>query len=141
MAQHLCFNFSFSTLCSPLSSAVHAYSPQNYQALALLALPAHLQVSLQELSLLSDEILFLAGDISVDTSWYTKRASLAAIYASSELFMTQDDSPGFVETQEFLNRRLDEAEKAIDAVGMARTWMGMQGIGLVNILRSKGVRI
>lgn len=55
--------------------------------------------------------------------------------------MTQDDSPGFVETQEFLNRRLDEAEKAIDAVGMVRTWMGMQGIGLVNILRSKGVRI
>lgn len=83
----------------------------------------------------------MAGDISVDASWYTKRASLAAIYGSSELFMTQDDSPGFVETQEFVNRRLDEAEKVRDAVGMVGTWVGMQGIGLVNILRSKGVRI
>lgn len=83
----------------------------------------------------------MAGDISVDTSWYTKRASLAAVYASSELFMTQDSSPGFVETQEFVNRRLDEVERARDAVGMVGTWVGMQGIGLVNILRSKGVRI
>ena len=55
--------------------------------------------------------------------------------------MTQDNSSGFVETQDFVNRRLDEAEKARDAVGMVGTWVGMQGIGLVNILRSKGVRI
>lgn len=55
--------------------------------------------------------------------------------------MTQDSSPGFAETQEFVNRRLDEVERARDAVGMVGTWMGMQGIGLVNILRSKGIRI
>ncbi len=111
------------------------------QAIALLTLPAYLPISLQELTLLSDEILFLAGDVSVDTSWYTKRAALSAIYASSELFMTQDNSTGFVETQEFLDRRLTEVEKVRDAVGMVGAWVGMQGIGLVNIMRSKGLRI
>lgn len=111
------------------------------QALALLALPPHLPISIYELALLSDEILFLAGDVSVDTSWYTKRAALGAIYASSELFMTQDTSPDFVDTEAFLHRRLEGAGKANDTIGMVGTWMGVQGTGLLNILRSKGVRI
>lgn len=96
---------------------------------------------MRELALLADEILFLAGDTAVDTSWYTRRAALSAIYASSELFMTEDQSEGFVETREFLHRRLDEARRASGALGMAGTWVGMQGISLVNGLRSKGVRI
>lgn len=112
-----------------------------YQALALLALPPHLPTSMKELALLSDEILFLAGDVSVDTSWYTKRAALSAVYASSELFMTQDTSPHFADTEAFLHRRLDGAENAKDTVDMVGTWIGVQGIGLFNILRSKGVRI
>lgn len=86
-------------------------------------------------------MLFLAGDTSVDTSWYTKRAALSVIYASSELFMTQDTSPDFVETEAFLSRRLEEAEAARMSLGMVGKWVGMQGIGLVNTLRSKGVRI
>lgn len=39
--------------------------------------------SVAELARLSDEMWFLAGDASVDTSWYTKRAGLAAIYAAA----------------------------------------------------------
>lgn len=111
------------------------------QALALLALPMHIPTSFRELALLADETLFLAGDTSVDTSWYLKRAALSAIYASSELFMTQDTSLGFVETEQFLSRRLEEAQRTRSSMEMAGKWMGMQGIGLVNILRSKGVRI
>ncbi|MCJ1462804.1 Ubiquinone biosynthesis protein coq9, mitochondrial [Pseudocyphellaria aurata] len=123
---------------------LHANGPLIHrwqEALALLALPPYLPTSIRELALLSDEILFLAGDVSVDTSWYTKRAALSAIYASSELFMTQDTSPDFADTEAFLHRRLDGAEKAKDTIGMMGTWIGVQGIGLVNILRSKGVKI
>jgi hypothetical protein len=55
--------------------------------------------------------------------------------------MTEDKSDGFVETHAFLSRRLDEAQRVSSALGMMGTWVGMQGIGFVNGLRSKGVRI
>ncbi|RAL61957.1 hypothetical protein DID88_002446 [Monilinia fructigena] len=65
------------------------------EAQTLLTLPTNLSTSLHELHALSDEIWFLSGDTSVDSSWYTKRVSLSAIYAATELFMTTDKSSGF----------------------------------------------
>lgn len=111
------------------------------EALAILAMPSHIPDSFRELALLSDEIHFLAGDTSVDSSWYTKRAGLAAIYASTELFMTQDRSPNFRETEEFLDRRLEGAHSLRTTIGEIGRWAGVQGMGVVNGLRSKGVRI
>ncbi|KAL8821713.1 MAG: hypothetical protein Q9223_000287 [Gallowayella weberi] len=111
------------------------------EALAILAMPQHLAESFRELTLLSDELLFLAGDKSVDTSWYTKRAGLSAIYASTELFMTQDKSPSFKETEEFLDRRLEAAQGLQTFVGGAAQWASVQGMGMISALRSKGVRI
>jgi ubiquinone biosynthesis protein COQ9 len=97
--------------------------------------------SLKELALLSDEIWFLADDASVDPSWYTKRASLSMIYASSELFMTNDASPDFTETREFLRRRLDETSQVGGMVRSIGEWVGFTAAAGVNVLRSKGVRI
>jgi ubiquinone biosynthesis protein COQ9 len=51
-----------------------------------MAQPTNMRTSLAELARLADEIWFLAGDVSVDTSWYTKRATLSAIYSSTGLF-------------------------------------------------------
>ncbi|KAJ4332260.1 Ubiquinone biosynthesis protein coq9, mitochondrial, partial [Ascochyta clinopodiicola] len=65
------------------------------EALAQMAQPSYLPASLHELAALADEIWFLANDTSVDTSWYTKRATLSAIYSATEVFMTQDTSEGF----------------------------------------------
>ncbi|KAI4279014.1 MAG: hypothetical protein LQ337_000621 [Flavoplaca oasis] len=110
-------------------------------ALAILAMPKHLNTSLRELALLSDEIHFLAGDKSVDTSWYTKRAGLSAIYANAELFMTQDRSANFKETEEFLDRRLEGAQSLRNLIGDAGQWAGVQAMGVISALRSKGVRI
>ena len=62
-----------------------------------MAQPSYTSTSIAELARLVDEIWFLAGDTSVDTSWYTKRASLSAIYSASEIFMTQDRSLGFAD--------------------------------------------
>lgn len=111
------------------------------QALALMAMPSHLPISLRELALLCDEILFQAGDIIVDTTWYSKRAALSAAYASTELFMTTDKSPNFVETEAFLIRRLEESSSLGNALRDSREWLGVQAMGMVNGLRSKGVRI
>lgn len=111
------------------------------QALAILAMPKHFAPSLYELALLSDEIHFLAGDKSVDTSWYTKRAGLSAIYASTELFMTQDKSPNFKETEDFFDRRLEAAQSLRRTVGDAGQWAGVQAMGIISALRSKGVRV
>lgn len=111
------------------------------EALAVMAQPSHVPASLRELALLADEIYYLAGDTSVDPSWYTKRGSLSVIYASSELFMTNDRSPGFGETRAFLQRRLDETSKAGSALGSVAQWVGFTASAGVNVLRSKGVRI
>ena len=94
---------------------------------------------LRELALLADEILYLAGNTTVTTAWYADRAALAGIYASAELYMTQDNSEGFVKTEGFLGRRLEEGENLRGATSMLGKWVGMQMGGLVNGLRSKGV--
>lgn len=106
-----------------------------------MAYPTYVPQSLAELARLSDEIWFLAGDTSVDSSWYTKRASLAAIYSSAEVYMTQDTSTNFADTQQFLDRRLEDARAVGDTVSSVGEWLGFTRHAVVNVLRSKGVRI
>ena len=50
--------------------------------------------ALKNLCELVDDIWYYAGDKSVDSSWYTKRITLAAVYKSTEFFMLQDNSEG-----------------------------------------------
>ncbi|KND93322.1 Ubiquinone biosynthesis protein coq9, mitochondrial [Tolypocladium ophioglossoides CBS 100239] len=111
------------------------------QALAIMAQPSYVPASLKELALLSDEIWFLAGDKAVDPSWYSKRASLSMIYSTTELFMTNDKSPGFTETRSFLNRRLGEVKTVGGVIGSLGQWAGFTMKAGVNVLRSKGARI
>ena len=111
------------------------------EALALLSTARHLPTSIRELALLSDELLFLAGSTTVASAWYSNRAALAAIYASAELFMTTDTSKDFIETEEFLTRRLKEGETVRGVMNGLGAWAGMQAGGLVDGLRSKGVWI
>ncbi|KAI4135825.1 MAG: hypothetical protein LQ347_000328 [Umbilicaria vellea] len=111
------------------------------KALAVMANASNIPASLAELARLSDEIWFLAGDTSVSTSWYTKRASLSAIYSSTEVFMTQDKSADFVETERFFDRRLQESRTFGTALASIGQWVNFTGHASTNILRSKGVRI
>jgi len=55
-----------------------------------------------------DDICHYAGDRSTDTSWYTKRMTLAAIYAATELYMIQDRSPEYEDTWSFMERRFED---------------------------------
>lgn len=106
-----------------------------------MAQPSNVPKSISELSSLADEIWFLAGDTSVDTSWYTKRASLSAIYAATELFMTTDKSPEFSETRDFLDRRFKDSQIVGGTLGSIGQWVGFTAHAGINVLRSKGVRI
>lgn len=77
----------------------------------------------------------------MDSSWYTKRASLSTVYAATELFMTTDKSVDFSDTREFLDRRLRDIQVVGGAVGSVGQWVGFTAHAGINILRSKGVRI
>lgn len=111
------------------------------EALAIMAQPTYVPPSIAELAKLADEIWYLAGDTSVDSSWYTKRASLSAIYSATEVFMTQDTSQNFSDTEQFLDSRLEDVTKIGSTLGSLGSWISYTGHSTVNVLRSKGVRI
>ena len=115
--------------------------PRWQEALALMSLAENIPASLRELGLLSDEMWFLAGDTAVDTSWYTKRASLSGVYAATEVYQTTDQSTDFRDTEEFLDRRLEELRIVGSAASGTLEWAGFQAGAMMNLLRSKGVRI
>lgn len=106
-----------------------------------MAQPSFIPPSLAELARLSDEIWYLAGDTSVDSSWYTKRASLSAIYSSAELFMTSDTSTDFRDTEQFVTSRLEDARTIGGFLGGLGQWASFTGHAVVNVARSKGMGI
>lgn len=106
-----------------------------------MSLAENIPKSLKELAALSDEMWFLAGHVSVDSTWYTKRASLSGVYAATEVFQTTDQSTEYRDTEEFLDRRLEEVRVVGGAVGGTIEWASFQAGSVVNLLRSKGVRI
>lgn len=110
-------------------------------ALGHMSLAENIPASLSELGKLSDEMWFLAGDAAVDVSWYTKRSSLASVYAATEIYQSQDQSTDFKDTEAFLDRRLEEVRTVGGAIGSTLQWAGFQAGATVNMLRSKGVRI
>ena len=59
-----------------------------------------------------DDIWFRAGDQSHDLNWYTKRLTLCAVMAATDIFMLQDTSQDYQETWSFLDRRLEDLQLA-----------------------------
>ena len=82
------------------------------QALSLIASPSVVPEVLEQGANMIDEIWYHAGDMSSDMSWYSKRAAVAALHVSTELFMLQDKSPNFEDTWDFLHRRMKDLEAA-----------------------------
>nr|WP_321983085.1 COQ9 family protein [uncultured Lichenicoccus sp.] len=75
------------------------------RGLSVLALPGNRLASLRAIARTVDAIWHAAGDVSVDASWYSKRAILAAVYSATLLFWLRDSSGGTA-TEAFLDRRL-----------------------------------
>lgn len=80
-------------------------------SLSLTAIPKNSKQSLKILYRTCHKIWKIAGDTSTDFSFYTKRASLAAVYSSTLLFWLNDNSSTQDETEAFLDRRLKDISK------------------------------
>jgi ubiquinone biosynthesis protein COQ9 len=81
------------------------------RALTVLALPQNAPLGLRLLYATVDAIWYAAGDAATDFSFYTKRLTLAAIYAASVLYWLEDRSEGFADTRAFIDRRLAGAAR------------------------------
>jgi ubiquinone biosynthesis protein COQ9 len=77
-------------------------------ALALLALPWNAPLALRLLARTASAIWHAAGDRSADFSWYTRRATLAAVYSATLAYWMRPVEPEMDEVLSFLDRRLQD---------------------------------
>lgn len=77
------------------------------RACLLLSRPAYADLAAKTLYDTCDIIWRAAGDNSADFNFYTKRGLLAGVYSSTLLYWLQDGSEDFIDTYDFLNRRID----------------------------------
>lgn len=77
------------------------------RGLTLFALPQHAADGSRALWQTADRIWTALGDTSDDINWYTKRATLSAVYSTTVLYWLGDTSDGHQATREFLDRRID----------------------------------
>ncbi|MEL7099808.1 MAG: COQ9 family protein [Pseudomonadota bacterium] len=73
----------------------------------LFALPHHASDGAKAIWGTADKIWTALGDTSDDVNWYTKRATLSGVYASTVLYWLGDDSTDHQATWSFLDRRID----------------------------------
>lgn len=85
------------------------------RAIAFLALPVNAGLGLRTAYATINAIWYAAGDTSTDLSFYTKRASLAAVYSATVLYWLDDESEECADTWSFLDRRLSEVIGLIKA--------------------------
>jgi ubiquinone biosynthesis protein COQ9 len=77
------------------------------RALSIMAMPQN-ALRTARLSWSSADVMWrLAGDTATDYNHYTKRATLAGIYAATLLVFANDESEGRAATRQFLGRRID----------------------------------
>ncbi len=77
------------------------------RAASLFSLPAHVGDGARALWGTADAIWRALGDTSRDINWYSKRATLSAVYGATVLFWLGDDTPDQGATSEFLDRRIE----------------------------------
>ena len=76
------------------------------RAAAVLANPCHARLAARCAARTADAIWYAAGDRTSDFSWYTKRATVAAVYGATLLFWLRDMDGDDTATRAFLDRRL-----------------------------------
>ena len=74
---------------------------------AFFALPHNAPEGAKAIWATADAIWTALGDTSDDLNWYSKRATLSAVYTATVVFWLGDDSPDHHATWEFLDRRID----------------------------------
>ncbi|MEN3975298.1 COQ9 family protein [Emcibacter sp. SYSU 3D8] len=77
------------------------------RALSFAALPQNAALGLKTLARSVDLMWRAAGDTSTDFAFYTKRATLAAVYSATVMYWIGDSSEGNADTWAFLDRRIE----------------------------------
>ena len=90
------------------------------RAVGVLAWPGNAALSARCAGRTIDAIWHAAGDRAADFSWYTKRATLAGVYAATLLYWLRDDSEDDEATLAFLDRRLE----GVGRIGRLRRGVG-----------------
>lgn len=83
------------------------------KAMSFYALPKNAPQGIQTVWKAVDEMWWCCGDGSVDFNYYTKRASLGAVYSATMMYWLNDDSENFEETIQFYKRRLQDVISAV----------------------------
>jgi ubiquinone biosynthesis protein COQ9 len=78
------------------------------RTMSFLALPPNTPLAITSTWGTVDAIWYACGDTSTDLSFYTKRATLAAVYGATVLYWLDDSSEEFADTWAFLDRRIDD---------------------------------
>ncbi|MGL4279545.1 MAG: COQ9 family protein, partial [Albidovulum sp.] len=74
---------------------------------AFFAMPAQAATGAALIWGTADAIWTALGDTSRDINWYSKRATLSAVYSATVLYWLGDESEGHQATWEFLDRRIE----------------------------------
>ena len=97
------------------------------RTLAFLAQPQHAKLAAQLLYGTVDEMWRASGDTSTDYNFYTKRATLSAVYSATLLAFLSDNSADMAKTEAFLDRRLADVARLPK---MTRPAKGMAGMAM-----------
>lgn len=74
----------------------------------LFSLPMHAADGAKAIWQTADRIWTALGDTSQDLNWYSKRATLSAVYGATVLYWLGDESSDRQATWDFLDRRIDQ---------------------------------
>jgi len=97
------------------------------RTLAVLARPQHAKLAAKMLYDTVDAMWRAAGDTSTDYNFYTKRASLSAVYSATLLAFLSDNSADMAKTEAFLDRRLADIARIPKLTKPARGMADMVG--------------
>lgn len=90
------------------------------RATALFSLPNHTIEGGKLVWETADHVWTALGDTSADGNWYSKRAILSGVWGTTVLFWLGDESPGFENTQAFIDRRIEDVMKFEKLKGQLR---------------------
>ncbi len=90
------------------------------RTLAVLAQPQYTKLAAHLLYTTVDEMWRAAGDTSTDYNFYTKRATLSAVYSATLLAFLSDNSADMAKTEAFLDRRLADVARVAKISGPAK---------------------
>jgi len=95
-----------STLVILRIQAMSSHREAVSRLIPLLYSPQYLSIGAETLYRSIDLMWRTAGDTATDFNYYSKRSLLSAVYCSTVLYWLTDNSPDYLETQAFLDRRI-----------------------------------